>query len=164
MNWNDLDYDTQPLPPAFPGKHTTFVAADPAPIIPRRVEILPPAELPAMPQTQPLSRAQTLTTGSHTDRAHAFSHVTGRLALALGGLAVIVGVVGFGVPVVSLAVLAWFGTAYAVVWVVAYAFHVLVTAEGAAWLHVVWAWIWLTREQQHRHKIEWRERFPGDRK
>jgi len=45
---------------------------------------------------------------------------------------------------------------------VAYILYVLVTAEGAAWLHVCWAWIWLGREQKHRHAIEWRQNFPED--
>ena len=129
---------------------------------PVQVEVLPPATMPEAPTAQPLSRAQSTVEGSHQDRAQAFSHVTGRLALAMGGLSTIVGVVGFGVPILSLPILAWFGTAYVAVWFLAYLVHAFVSAEGAAWLHVMSAWRWLGREQKHRHYMERRRNFPED--
>ena len=125
---------------------------EPRPITPTRVEVLPPAELPDA--GQPLSRAQSNVTGGHLDRAEGFAHVTGRLALAMGGLGVLVAVVGMGAPVFSLVVLAWFGSLYAGTWLIAYMLHVFVSAEGAAWLHVRNGWRWLDREQAHRHELE----------
>jgi hypothetical protein len=65
-----------------------------------------------------------------------------------------VGVLGFSVPILSLATLAWFGSLYAVTWFVAYLVHVFVSPEGAAWVNVWRAWRWLDREQDHRHELE----------
>ena len=132
----------------------SFVAAqpEPKPHTATRVEVLPPA---AMPDAgQPLSRAQSNVSGGHLDRAEGFAHVTGRLALAMGGLGVLVAIVGMGAPVFSLAVLAWFGALYSATWLVAYTMHVFVSAEGAAWMHVLRGWRWLDREQAHRHELE----------
>ena len=133
----------------------TFVAAEAKPITPTRIEVLPPA---AMPEPSaggaPLSRAQSNVTGSYIDRAKGFVAVTNGLGVTLGGLGVIVAVAAWGVPVLSVAALAWFGSLYAATWFVAYVFHVLVSAEGAAWIHVLRAWGWLDREQRHRHELE----------
>ena len=143
-------------PAVVKGKPTTFVPAhvEPSRQLPVRVEILPPATMPDLPPVQQRSGALSNVTGSYTDRAKGFSHVTNRLALALGGLGVLVAVVGFSVPVFSLAVLGWFGSLYTLTWLVAYLLHVFVSAEGAAWLHVWQAWRWLGREQAHRHRLE----------
>lgn len=144
----------QPPEDAIRRREPSFVAPDPQPrtITPTRVEVLPPA---AMPDAgQPLSRAQSSVTGGHLDRAEGFAHVTGRLALAMGGFGVLVAVVGLGAPILSLVVLAWFGGLYSATWLIAYALHVFVSAEGAAWLHVLRGWRWLDREQAHRHELE----------
>ena len=132
----------------------TFIPAqpDPRPITPTRVEVLPPVQPPDN-GAQP-ARAQNVTTGGHLDRAEGFAHVAGRLALAMGGLGVLVAIVGMGAPIFSLAVLAWFGSLYAATWALAYALHVFISAEGAAWLHVLRGWRWLDREQAHRHELE----------
>ena len=158
-DWSDPDDEVTNT--AIVHRPPTFVSPEPRKS-PVHVEVLPPATMPEAPSVQALSRAQTVVTGSHQDRARAFSHVTGRLALAMGILSVIVGVVGFGVPVLSLAVLAWFGSAYTAVWFAAFVINAFVSAEGAAWLHVWSAWRWLGREQQHRHYIERRRNFPED--
>ena len=129
-----------------------FVAADAKPITPAKVEILPPDK---MPDTgAPPAKVQNVTTGSHIDRAQGFSHVTGRLALTMGGLGVLVAIVGFSVPLFSLAVLAWFGGLYVATWLIAYLLHVFVSAEGAAWTDVRKGWRWLDKEQSHRHELE----------
>ena len=98
--------------------------------------------------------AISIVSGSHQDRARAFSHKTGRLALAMGGMAAIVGVVGFGVPVFSVSVLGWFGTVYAVIWLAAYWLDAYNSAEGANREHVKQGWKFLHREQRHRHAVE----------
>ena len=138
----------------------SFVAAEPRPITPTRIEVLPPAELPEA--GAPLSRAQSNVTGGFVDRAKGFSLVTSILGATLGGLGVIVAVAAWGVPLLSVAALAWFGGLFAGTWLVAYLAHVLISAEGAAWWHVVQGWRWLGREQQHRHYLERRAMFPDD--
>ena len=130
----------------------TFVAAEAKPITPTRIEVLPPATIPDTGTA--LSRAQSTVTGNYTDRAKGFVAVTNGLGMTLGGLGVIVAVAAWGVPLLSVAALAWFGSLYAATWFVAYVFHVLVSAEGAAWIHVLRAWGWLDREQRHRHQLE----------
>lgn len=134
------------------GNGRAFVAPEPRPITPAKITVMPPAELPET--SAPLSRAQSNVTGSYTDRAKGFSLVTNALGLTLGGLGVIVAVAGWGVPLLSVAALAWFGSLYAATWFCAYVAHVLVSAEGAAWLHVARGWRWLDREQAHRHELE----------
>lgn len=137
------------------GGRASFVAPEAKPITPARIEVLPPA---AMPEpgggASGLSRAQSLVTGSHIDRAKSFVVVTNGLGLVLGGLGVIVAVAAWGVPLLSVPALAWFGSLYAATWLIAYVLHVFVSAEGAAWVHVLRAWGWLDREQRHRHELE----------
>ena len=129
-----------------------FIAADPRPITPTKVTVMPPAE---MPETgQPLSRAQSNVTGDYVSRAKGFALVTNTLGATLGGLGVIVAVAGFSVPLLSVTALGWFGSLYALTWLIAYVAHVFISAEGAAWLHVVKGWAWLDREQAHRHELE----------
>ena len=77
-------------------------------------------------------------------------------------MGVIVAVAGFSVPLLSVTALGWFGSLYALTWLIAYVAHVFISAEGAAWLHVVKGWAWLDREQAHRHYIERRNAFPDD--
>ena len=128
-----------------------FVAADRKPITPARIEVLPPAQ---PPDTRQPAQVQNIVTGDHLSRARGFALVTNRLGLTLGGLGVIVAVVGTGAPLFSLAVLGWFGGLYALTWLIAYIVHVVVSAEGAAWMHVLRGWRWLDREQAHRHRLE----------
>lgn len=152
-DWSDYEHDR---PPAVAPRRQTgpqFVQPDPAPIVPRRVEVLPPATMPDAMPAQPVKSA-SLVSGDYENRAKGFSHVTNRLALTLGGLGALVAVVGFSVPVFSLAVLAWFGSLYALTWFLAYVLHVFVSSEGAGFLHVLLAWRWLGREQEHRHELE----------
>ena len=130
----------------------TFVAAEPKALTPTRIEVLPPAAIPDTGTA--LSRAQSEVTGSYTDRAKGFALVVNSLGVTLGGLGVIVAVAGWGVPLLSVAALAWFGSLYAATWLIAYVVHVFVSAEGAAWVHVLRGWAWLDREQAHRHELE----------
>ena len=158
-------YDPDYTPPVA-RRPPTFVAPTPAK---EPVQAFPtPAQWPQQIDGQ-ATPAQSIayTTGSHQDRARAFNLVVGRLALAMAFMAALVATVGFGVPLlvpmdvggliismVSLAVLAWFGTMYAVVWLAAYVIYALVAAEGVAWLHTRQGWRYLRAEQKHRHAIE----------
>lgn len=131
----------------------TFVAADPKPITPTRIEVLPPAPM-SPPDTGQPARAQSSVTGDYVNRAKGFALVTNGLGLTLGVLAVIVAVAAWNVPLLSVAALLWFAGLYTLTWLVAYVVHVAVSAEGAALLHVRRGWRWLDREQAHRHELE----------
>ncbi len=127
-----------------------------------------PAQMPQTVDAQSSGvQAYAVTTGSHQDRARAFNLVVGRLALAMAFMAALVAVVGFGVPLfvaidvgpivlpmVSLVVIAWFGTMYAGVWLVAYLVYAFVSAEGTALYHTRQGWRYLKAEQKHRHALE----------
>lgn len=132
---------------------------DPGPKqLPARVEVLPPVEAPPAP-TPPLpggasSRAESRTTGSYTDRALGFALVVTVLGVALGSLGVVIAVAAWGVPWLSVPALAWFGSLFAATWLVAYVVHVLISPEGAAWIHVLRGWRWIDEEQRHRHELE----------
>ena len=150
--WNDDDENTGPaVAPRRPVPN--YVAPDRAPIVPRRVEILPPAAMPEAMPAQPV-KAASLVSGDYENRARGFGYVTNRLGLVMGGLGALVAVVGFSVPILSLGVLAWFGGLYALTWFCAYILHVFVSSEGAGFMHVLLAWRWLGREQAHRHELE----------
>jgi hypothetical protein len=125
---------------------------EPKPITPTRVEVLPPAELPDT--GAPLSRAASIVTGDYVSRAKGFALVTTTLGATLGSLGVTVAVAAWGVPLVSVAALLWFGSLFALTWLIAYVLHVFVSAEGAAWTHVRNGWRWLDKEQSHRHELE----------
>lgn len=142
--------------PAATSTSSRFVSAHDAgmgAITPTRVEVLPPAQPPTMPDA-PQTRVQMVTSGGHTDRALGFTLVVTTLAVVLGGLGAIIAVAAWGVPWLSVPALAWFGSLFAATWLIAYIVHVLISPEGSAWLHVMRGWRWLDREQAHRHELE----------
>jgi hypothetical protein len=121
---------------------TRFVAADPpAP----RVEIIN-TELPPAPITPPMPHA------SHLDRSRGFILATAPLAAATGVVVLLIGIVAFGVPVLSvlalLVALAGFTAAY----LVAFLAHTFVSADGALFLHVVMMWRLLFLEARERRR------------
>lgn len=144
----------------------SFVAPEPKQLPVRAYPV--PAQWPQQIDVQATpAQSIAVTSGSHQDRARAFNLVVGRLALAMAFMAAMVAVVGLGVPLIapldvagvsvpmiSLAVLAWFGSMYAVVWLAAYVIYAFVSAEGVAWMHTRQGWGYLKREQKHRHQIE----------
>lgn len=168
-DYNPNGFSRRPPPqrePVVNRQAHTFVAPE-AKQLP--VQAYPtPAQFPQTVDGQASpGQSLTYTTGSHQDRARAFNLVVGRLALAMGGMAALVAVVGFGVPLfvaidvgpivlpmVSLVVIAWFGTMYAGVWLAAYIIYAFISAEGIAWLHTRQGWRYLRAEQKHRHAIE----------
>jgi hypothetical protein len=132
----------------MPDKYTTrnnFVPAlhDPAPSI---VEIEVPRELPAPPQTVLLPQA------NYTDRAKGFSLATAPLAAVVGLVVALVAIIGWQVPVASLATLLLALGGFALVWLIAYLGHVLISPDGATFFHVLLAWKYLRAEQAERHR------------
>lgn len=103
-------------------------------------------ELPAAPQTILLPKA------SYADRARGFGIATAPLAGVVGFVVALVAVVGWQVPVASLATLLLALAGFAVTWLVAYIAHVFVSPDGALFLHTLLAWGYLRREQTERFK------------
>lgn len=115
---------------------------------PTRVEIVEaaPTQLPAPPQTVLLPHA------GYEDRAKGFGLATAPLAGVAGFVAALVGVVGWSVPVASLVTLLLALGGFASTWLLAYIAHVLISPDGALFLHTIMAWRFLRAEQKERHK------------
>jgi hypothetical protein len=103
-------------------------------------------ELPTAPISAPMPYS------GHVDRAKGFSIATGPLAGVVGIVAAIVGVIGWQVPIASLGALLLALAGFAVTWLIAYGLHTFVSADGALFLHTVFAWNFLRREQSERFK------------
>jgi hypothetical protein len=89
---------------------------------------------------------------SHKDRAVGFGIATAPLAGVAGIVAAIVGVIGWQVPIASLVTLLLALGGFAVTWLIAYGLHTFVSADGALFLHTIFAWGYLKREQSERFK------------
>jgi hypothetical protein len=126
-------------------RRDNFVPAlrEPSPPI---VEVEVMRELPSAPQTILMPRA------GYVDRAQGFSLATAPLAGVAGLVAALVGVLGWQVPVASLVTLLLALGGFALVWLVAYISHILISPDGALFMHTVFAWGYLRREQAERLK------------
>lgn len=121
-----------------------FVAPAPNP----RVEIIEvtPAQLPAPPQTV------LLPTANYTDRARGFSLSTAPLAGATGFVVLLIGIIAFGVPALSVAALLLALAGFTAAWLIAYIAHTVVSPDGTMFAHTILAWRYLRAEQQERHR------------
>ncbi len=126
-------------------KRDNFVPAlrDPSP---RIVEIEVPRELPAPPQTVLLPHA------GYEDRARGFSIATAPLAAVVGLVIALVAIIGWQVPIASLATLMLALGGFALVWLIAYIAHTLISPDGTMFSHTILAWGYLRREQRERHR------------
>lgn len=122
---------------------TRYVSADPAP---PRVEVLPHTDLPPAPISAPMPNS------SHTDRAHGFMLATSPLAAATGLVVLLIAILAFGVPVLSVAALLVALGGFTAAWLIAYTLHVWVSPDGALLAHVLLGWAYLRREQAERIK------------
>ncbi len=139
--------DREPCTNYLERQRNTFVpAAPPAP----RFEILPPEAHGAAPMVQPNAIVETRVTGDHLNRAKGFVLVSSVLAAVVAVLAAVVAIVGFQTPIVSLGVLQWFWTAFALTWLVAWGLHLLMSPDGNAILHTWGLWGYMKREQKER--------------
>lgn len=147
MNWDD-DHDLKPRRRLV---QQNFVAPgpSPAPIVPRRVDILPPAQPHELQHSQPVQTVQRLDT-SHVDRARGFTIASVPLAAALGVVAFLVAVAMFGVPWLSgAALVVLFGT-FAAVWLVAWLWYQAASPDGVSLFQVVLGYRLLRHEQRAR--------------
>jgi hypothetical protein len=126
-------------------RRDNFVPAlrDAAPTI---VEVEIPRELPAPPQTVLLPQA------NYTDRAKGFSLATAPLAAVVGLVVALVAIIGWQVPIASLATLLLALAGFALVWLIAYIAHTLISPDGTMFAHTLLAWRYLRAEQAERHR------------
>ena len=143
LDWSE-DLTREPIV----NRRPSFVAPAPTAIVPRRVDILPP-EVHAVDMPTPAT-AQSLTRGSHLDRAMGFRHAMMPVAGVAGMLGSIAAVALFGVPVLSFALLMWFFTVFCATWLFGYMVHTFVSADGATVLQVLGMYRILSREQKAR--------------
>jgi len=115
--------------------------------VPPRVEVIEVTrDLPAAPITPPMP------TANYADRARGFTLATMPLAGVAGLVAALVGVLGWQVPIASLAALLLALAGFAAVWLLAYIAHTLISPDGSLFAHTVLMWGYLRREQSERHK------------
>jgi hypothetical protein len=74
------------------------------------------------------------------------------LAATVGFVAALVAIIGWQVPIASLVTLLLALGGFAVVWLVAYLGHVVISPDGATFFNVILAWGYLKREQKARLK------------
>jgi hypothetical protein len=127
---------------------STFVPALKEPAQPKTVIIEPP-DLAILP-TSAMTTVEIRT--SHSDRAKAFQIVSVPLAAAVGAGSLIIGRVGWGIPLFSVAALAWLWGGFLLTWLAAWVIHNVVSSDGIALIHTLLGWQYLSREQKARLK------------
>lgn len=125
---------------------TNFVPPDPGP---PRVEILAPADLPPMP---PVAVVSVELRTTYTDRAKGFQLATVPVAMAFGLGSLVVAIVGFAVPVVSLGALAVFWLAFLGWWTIGWAIHHVASPDGVALIQALLQYRYVRHEQKERVK------------
>jgi hypothetical protein len=101
-------------------------------------------ELPSAPISAPMPNS------GHVDRAKGFSLATAPLAGVAGFIVLLIGISAFGVPLLSVGALLLALGGFALTWLAAYGLHTFVSADGALFLHTIFAWGYLKREQTER--------------
>jgi hypothetical protein len=137
------EYDNTRPSPGTLRVPTRFVTPDPPP---RVIEVLSPTDLPAVPIAAPMPHS------SHTDRAHGFLLATSPLAAATAIVVVLIGILAFGVPFLSVPALLLALAGFSFTWLVAYIAHTFVSTDGAMFLHVVLMWRLIFLESRERRK------------
>ncbi len=101
-------------------------------------------ELPTAPISAPMPYS------GHVDRAKGFGIATAPLAGVAGFIVLLIGISAFGVPLLSVGALLLALAGFAATWLIAYGLHTFVSADGALFLHTIFAWKYLRREQTER--------------
>jgi hypothetical protein len=118
-----------------------------APVRRRKVEAAPPE--PQEMTLHPPVRLESVA-ASETDRAVAFNISTAGLAAIVGVGGLLLAVVGWKVPIFSLAALAIFFSLAALIWAGAWLFHNLASPDGIGLLGVLLQYRLLRHEQRSR--------------
>lgn len=141
------DIELRPINPDAHGRTTRYevIHNEPQP----QPYIIGADDAPLLPPQ--LVRSQSLVEGSWSDRATGFRRSTMIPAVVVGILSAIAAAV-FGSSFALWTLLAAFWAGFAAVWLIAYALHVFVSAEGAQFVETLFLWRFLSREQDHRHQ------------
>lgn len=124
---------------------SNFVAPAPK----TRVEIIPIEDaLPMLPTAQTSVELHT----TYTDRAKGFQLATLPISAAFGVGALIVAVVGYSVPVISIGALAVFWLAFLGWWLIGWAIHHVASPDGIALVQALLMYRYVRREQAERHQ------------
>jgi hypothetical protein len=109
---------------------------------------------PALPAEAlpPAAQTRAEVSGSHVDRARGFQIASVPLALGVGVGSLILGIVGWQVPVLSVAALAWLWGGFLLTWLAAWVVHNLFSADGIGLVHTLMGWQYLKAEQRERHR------------
>jgi len=110
------------------------------------MEIIGPTDLPLAPIVEPMPLS------GHLDRARGFTLVTAPLAAATGFVVLLIGIIGFGVPVLSVLALLLALGGFTLAWLCAYIVHTMVSVEGSLLVHVLSVWAYLRAEQKERFR------------
>ncbi len=120
-----------------------------SPDTPPRVEILPRTDLaPMLPVAQTSVELHT----NYVDRAKGFQLATLPISIAFGVGVLVVAIVGFAVPVVSVAALAVFWLAFLGWWLLGWAIHHLASPDGVALLQAILMYRIIRHDQKERVK------------
>lgn len=113
---------------------------------PQTIEIEVTRDLPQAPNTVLLPHA------GYEDRARGFSIAIAPLSAVVGIVAALIGISAFGVPVLSVAALLLALAGFAIVWLIAFVAHMIISPDGAVFLHTVFMWNHIKREQRERFR------------
>jgi len=119
-----------------------YVAADNPP----RLEIIAPTDLPPAPLVQPYPLS------SYRDRSHGFVLATAPLAATTGAVVLLIGILAFHVPVLSVLALLLALGGFTLAWLCAYVVHTMVSVEGSLLVYTLSVFAYLKREQKERFR------------
>ena len=124
---------------------------------PRQLRVVRQAEIVSGPESweMPARVVPAATTahveGTYTDRAKGFSISTWQLSAITGlGVWIVSGLAG--TPMLTLGGLAWLVGAFSLVWLIAFALHTFVSAEGTELFRAAGEYRLLREEQKERHR------------
>lgn len=130
---------------------------------PERNNFVPPAPMPKQQEVvqaypmavvpySPTNTTDVSLRTTYLDRSQGFNVAITPVASIAGLLAGIVAIGLFQVPIFSLAVVGWIFSVFCVTWLAGWFWHTIASPDGVALLHTVFGWIFLFREQNHRHR------------
>ena len=129
---------------------TNFVAAEPM----QRAEIIRVNDaLPMLPNATTNVELKT----TYTDRSKGFQLATLPISVAFGIGALVVALLGFSVPIFSIAALSVFWIAFLGWWLLGWLIHHVASPDGIALVQALLMYRYLRREQQQRHRRYHRE-------
>ena len=121
----------------------------PKPIVPIEKQQAPERSIQLLPSAT-TTHINVETT--YRDRAKGFQIATVPVAVAFGVGAVVVGTIGYAVPVFSILSLSIFWLAFLAWWLIGWVTHHLFSPDGVALVHALLGWHYLRREQSERFK------------